>query len=342
MRSNMSEPIRLGVSAHASVHSEDLRRGVDFAVRRRPSAGDRTVDLVWRDDGGGAESARATAEEFARDAVVAVIGHSRSVAAIAASDVYARHGIVHVSTAASHPWFTDRKLWNVFRLYGRDDDMADTIASFAGSALGCDGLAVLHEATPYGEHLGCLVERAGAEIRLPWISRQPIGAALAGLSAPDRRGTAVFFAGGWEAASDVLSELRGRGFWGPFVASDDGLTPRFIERCGTFASDTYAVAAAPVRVTRQDLQREYERQTGQALDGLALRSFAATEVILQVLGDTASLVGEVIADALRATTRDTVMGPIQFDLKGDIAAAPWTVYAARNGVFVPAWPSRLP
>ena len=62
-------------------------------------------------------------EEFGSDGVKFVIGHYNSDVSIAASDVYAKSGILMVSPASTNPYFTDRPkpLWNTFRTCGRDD-----------------------------------------------------------------------------------------------------------------------------------------------------------------------------------------------------------------------------
>ena len=77
--------------------------------------------LVLVDDGCDAELAPLAAEKLLSEVVAVAFGASCSGAAIAASKVYRRAGILMVEAGATNPRLTEESDGDVFRIVGRDD-----------------------------------------------------------------------------------------------------------------------------------------------------------------------------------------------------------------------------
>ena len=94
------------------------------------------------------------ANKFVGDGVKLVVGHFNSGVTIPASEVYADNGILMITPSATNPKVTDRKLWDVFRTCGRDDQQGKLWAELALSPKIKDAkIAIVHDKTTYGQGL---------------------------------------------------------------------------------------------------------------------------------------------------------------------------------------------
>src|SRR5579863_7190667 len=93
------------------------------------------------------------ANKFVGDGVKLVVGHFNSGVTIPASEVYADNGILMITPSATNPKVTDRKLWDVFRDCGRDDQQGKLWADYAIKDLKGKKIAIVHDKTTYGQGL---------------------------------------------------------------------------------------------------------------------------------------------------------------------------------------------
>ena len=93
------------------------------------------------------------ANKFVGDGVKFVVGHFNSGVTIPASEVYADNGVLMITPSATNPKVTDRKLWDVFRTCGRDDQQGKLWADLALGKLKDKKIAILHDKTAYGKGL---------------------------------------------------------------------------------------------------------------------------------------------------------------------------------------------
>ncbi|MCZ7627166.1 MAG: branched-chain amino acid ABC transporter substrate-binding protein [Candidatus Methylomirabilis sp.] len=103
---------------------QELKNGVTIAVEEWNAKGGllgRRIEIVWGDDQHDPKQAVAVANKFVNEEVVGVVGHFNSSCSIPASNIYRDGGVVQLTPASTNPRFTERGLWNVFRVCGRDD-----------------------------------------------------------------------------------------------------------------------------------------------------------------------------------------------------------------------------
>src|SRR4051812_12238651 len=101
-----------------------LKNGVEQAVEDINAAGGilgQKIVLSAVDDRADPKEGVSVANKLASDGVKFVIGHFNSGVTIPASDVYQENGMLAITPAATNPKVTDRNLWNMFRVCGRDD-----------------------------------------------------------------------------------------------------------------------------------------------------------------------------------------------------------------------------
>ena len=123
-----SAQVRMGVggpmTGGAAAFGAQLRQGAEQAVADINAKGGilgQQIQLFVGDDRADPREGVSVANKFVADGVKFVVGHFNSGVTIPASDVYQENGMLVVTPAATNPKVTERGMWNVFRVCGRDD-----------------------------------------------------------------------------------------------------------------------------------------------------------------------------------------------------------------------------
>src|SRR6202045_2042514 len=153
--------IKLGVAGpitgpNASFGAQ-LTNGVAQAAEDINKAGGilgQKIEVEQGDDVSDPKQGVSVANKFVGDGVKLVVGHFNSGVTIPASEVYADNGMLMITPSATNPKVTDRKLWDVFRTCGRDDQQGKLWADLALSPKMKDAkIAIVHDKTTYGQGL---------------------------------------------------------------------------------------------------------------------------------------------------------------------------------------------
>src|ERR1700753_3967986 len=111
------------------------------------------IEVEIGDDVSDPKQGVSVANKFVGDGVKFVVGHFNSGVTIPASEVYSDNGVLMITPSATNPKITERKLWDVFRTCGRDDQQGKLWADLALGKLKDKKIAVIHDKTPYGQGL---------------------------------------------------------------------------------------------------------------------------------------------------------------------------------------------
>ena len=79
---------------------------------------------------------------------------------IPASEVYQENGILQITPASTNPTFTERKMWNIFRVCGRDDQQGRSPAPTSSKHFKGKKIAIVHDKTTYGKGLADETKKA--------------------------------------------------------------------------------------------------------------------------------------------------------------------------------------
>ena len=107
-----------------SAFGRQLKNGAEQAIADINAAGGvlgKKLKLFIGDDACDPKQARSVAEKIASQGIPFVAGHYCSSSSIPASEAYADGNVLQITPASTNPLFTERKLWNVARVCGRDD-----------------------------------------------------------------------------------------------------------------------------------------------------------------------------------------------------------------------------
>ncbi len=314
----------------------EMKTGAEAAVAAINAAGGingENLAVITADDACDTKRAAETAKDFVTKDVRLVVGHFCSGASLAAALVYADAGILMITPAASNPSLTEKNLWNVFRLTGRDDAQADLAAAAVKSQ--ADGLAaIISDGTPTSS---ALATRFVAQLnQTPTISIKPGQTDLEGVSAEitDKTYSHVYLATGATDAARLVQALRSGGFKGSILASDAVVAEIFGSKAGDTADGVRATFPA------DPMQSDMARSTvtslladGKAVDGATLPSYAAVQAFAAAAKATTVNDGKAMARWLHGNGVNTVLGSVTFDAKGDLTAQPFVWYQFTGGNF---------
>lgn len=330
---------------------EQLRRGVEQAVEDINATGGirgEKLAVQFADDGCDPRKAIDVATGFASAGVKAVIGHYCSGASIPASKVYEKAGIVQISPASTNPKFTDEGGWNVVRLVPRDDAQAAAAAALVLDLFPGRPIAVLSDQTPGFTALAAKFTAALQQKGVTPALQQGFKAGtrdfapLAKQVAEAGAGV-VYLAGSYVEGGLIAQALRAAGSQAQIVSGDSLVSEDYGKQAkdaanGTLSSFTYDPRKFP---TAKGLVQRF-RDRDQNAEGFTLYAYAAVQALAAAAEATGTLDSTRLAEWLRGGNRfDTVIGPVSFDAKGDLAAPSIAWFKWIDGRYVEVDPATL-
>ncbi len=165
--SALAQDIPVGVAGPMtggeSAFGRQMKNGAEQAVEDLNKAGGvlgKKLTLQVGDDACDPKQARSVAEKFASSKVPFVAGHYCSSSSIPASEAYADGNVLQITPASTNPLFTERKLWNVARVCGRDDQQGLVAAEYILKNYKGKNVAILNDKTTYGKGLADETKKA--------------------------------------------------------------------------------------------------------------------------------------------------------------------------------------
>ncbi|GBD43066.1 Leu/Ile/Val-binding protein [bacterium HR40] len=321
---------------------EQMRRGAEAAVRDINAAGGvlgQKLVLEIGDDACDPKQAVAVANQLVNKKVVFVAGHFCSSSSIPASDVYAEEGVLQISPASTNPQLTERGLANVFRVCGRDDQQGAYAAKYVIDKGIGKKIAVIHDKSAYGKGLADEFVKGLAAAGVKPVMYEAITQGDKDFSALITKmkdmGVDLVYLGGYHTeAGLIVRQMAEQGLKAQFMSGDALVTDEFWQITGdtgqgtlmTFSPDPRKNPAAAEVVKRF-------QQEGYDPEGYTLYTYAAIQVFAQAASKARSLELKKLIQVLRTETFDTVLGKIDFDEKGDVTGANYTMYVWDKGKY---------
>ncbi|HSA79424.1 MAG TPA: branched-chain amino acid ABC transporter substrate-binding protein [Geminicoccaceae bacterium] len=323
---------------------EQLQRGAELAVADLNAAGGvlgQQVRLITADDFCDPEQAVAAAKKLVSDGVIFVDGHFCSHASIPASEVYEAAGVLQISPSSSNPMLTDLGRANVFRVTHRDDAAGVIAGNYLADRWPDKKIAILHDNTTFGKGI--------AEETKKQLNRRGLKEAIYQAYIPGGNNYAaeiaalraaeidVLYIGGYHTEIALMARLiRDRGYLVQLVTGSTLATEEFGLIAGPAAEGALFIDPPdPRRRAEAEPLVERFRTSGFEPEGYTLLSYGAVQVWGQAAEKAGSLELQSVIAALRAHQFDTVLGPIAFDDKGDLAVQNPVWYVWRGGSYAP-------
>src|SRR5215475_8496641 len=318
-----------------SAFGRQMKNGAEMAVADINAAGGvngKKLALNAEDDACDPKQARSIAEKIAGAKIPFVAGHFCSSSSIPASEAYADGDVLQITPASTNPAFTERGLWNTFRVCGRDDQQGAVAGTYLARQFGGKDIAILHDKSTYGKGLADQTKKAlneaGVKEKLYEAYTQGERDFNALVSRLKAAAIDVVYVGGYHTeAGLILRQMRDQGLPAQMMSGDAIATNEFWSITGpagegmlfTFGPDPRKKPTAAAVVKRF-------RERNIDPEGYTLYTYAALQIWSQGAAKTGVVEANKVAATLKTGTWDTVLGPISYTPKGDVTKIDFVVY----------------
>ena len=312
-----------------------LKNGAEQAVADINAAGGvmgKQLKLEIGDDACDPKQAKSVGEKFANMKLPFVAGHYCTGSSIPASESYAEGGVVQITPASTGVAFTDRGLWNTFRVCGRDDQQGAVAGAYLAKHYKGKIIAILNDKSAYGKGLAeetkKAMNKAGVKEKLYesyTAGDKDFNALVSKLKVAK---VDVVYVGGYHTeAGLILRQMRDQGLKAQMISGDALVSNEFWSITGA-AGEGMMFTFNPdprKKPTAAAVVKEFQAK-GIDPEGYTLYSYAAIQVWAAAVKKAGTLDGKKVAETIRSGKWDTVLGPISYDKKGDITGAAYVFY----------------
>jgi branched-chain amino acid transport system substrate-binding protein len=284
------------------------------------------------DDACDPKQARAVAEKLAGAKVPVVIGHFCSSSSIPASDVYAETGVLQVTPASTNPTYTERKMWNTFRICGRDDQQGTVAGKYLASKYKGKNIAILHDRTTYGKGLADetkkALNKAGVREKMYEAYTKGDKDFTALVTKMKQANIDAAYVGGYHnEAGLIVRQMRDQGMKTMLVGGDALVTNQFWGITGPAGEGTLMTFNPDARKmkTAEAIVAKFKAK-GIDPEGYTLYTYAAFQAWAAAAKKAGTTDPKKVAAALRAGKWSSVLGPVAFDRKGDVVGVDYVWY----------------
>ena len=240
--------------------------------------------------------------------------------------------MLQITPASTNPTFTERKLWNTFRVCGRDDQQ--------------------------GAVAGAYIAATSRARTSPWCTTRPPTARVSRMR-PRRRSTRpasrrsftraynkgdkdfnalvsklklnnidlVYVGGYHQEAGLILRQMRDQGVKTVLMAGDALADKEFASITGP-AADGVLFTFGPDPRNKATAKAIVDKFKAKNIDpeGYTLYTYAAFQVWTQAVAKAKTTDAKKVAGVMKEGSYDTVLGKLSFDAKGDITILDYVVY----------------
>ena len=323
------------MSGGESAFGRQMKNGAEMAVADINAAGGvlgKKLALSTEDDACDPKQARSVAEKIGSAKIPFVAGHFCSSSSIPASEAYADGNVLQITPASTNPLFTERKLWNVARVCGRDDQQGLVAAGYIVKNFKGKNIALLNDKTTYGKGLADetkkALNKAGITEKLYESYNKGDKDFNAIVSRLKRENIDLVYVGGYhQEAGLILRQMRDQGMQTVLMAGDALNDKEFASITGPAAEGTLFTFGPDPR-NKPAAKAIVEKFKGKNIDpeGYTLYTYAAVQVWTQAAAKAKTTDAKKVMETVKGGEWDTVLGKLGFDAKGDLKQIDYVVY----------------
>jgi branched-chain amino acid transport system substrate-binding protein len=336
-------PLTGGIAHLGKDNENGVRLAIDEANAKGLSIGGEKVsfELLSEDDEGKENKGPIIAQKFVDAKVAGVVGHLNSGVTIPASAVYNQAGIPMISGSATNPKLTEQGFKIAFRTVGRDDQQGPAIASYLVSQHKPKSVAVIDDATAYGEGLANEVEKtlktAGVNVLPREKGTQETRDWKAILTKLKGKGPDAIFYGGMDSgAGPLLKQGRELGVKAVFAFGDGACTDKMKELAGPASEGLVcSQAGIPVQAASKAFLDAFKKKFNSDPLIYAPFTYDGANLLIAAMQTADSVDPAKYLPALAAIKYEGASGHIEFDAKGDRKDAEMTIFTMKSGSITP-------
>ncbi|MGN6231999.1 MAG: branched-chain amino acid ABC transporter substrate-binding protein [Trinickia sp.] len=297
------------------------------------------LQLDSQDDAADPRTATQVAQRLVDDGVVAVIGHMTSGTSISASKIYSDAHVAQITPSATNPAYTQQGFATTFRLVATDAVLGPALAQYAYGNLHGKTVAVVDDATAYGQGLADAFVARAQSLGMKVLSHDETNdkaidfrAILTKIKGED---PALIMYGGMEATAGPFAKQAKQLAVSAHVLGGDGVCSDDLPKlAGDAAANVIcAQAGAPLETLSQGaaFNARFQKRFGVPILLYAPSNYDAVNVVVAAMKKADSTDPAKIAAAIRKVSVTGITGPIQFDAKGDLESGTISIYRYENG-----------
>jgi branched-chain amino acid transport system substrate-binding protein len=318
-----------------SAFGRQMKNGAELAVADINAAGGvlgKKLALDIEDDSCDPKQARSVAEKIGGMGIPFVAGHYCSSSSIPASEAYAENNVLEITPASTNPTFTERGLWNVARVCGRDDQQGAVAGNYIASNFKGKNIAILNDKTTYGKGLADetkkALNKAGVTEKLYESYTKGDKDFNAIVSRLKAENIDLVYVGGYhQEAGLILRQMRDQGLKTILMAGDAMADKEYASITGADGAGTLFTFGPDPR-KKPTAAAIVDKFKAKNIDpeGYTIYTYAAVQIWTQAVAKAGSTDAKKVMDIIKAGSWDTVIGKIEYDSKGDIKQLDYVVY----------------
>ncbi|WP_448952820.1 branched-chain amino acid ABC transporter substrate-binding protein [Labrys neptuniae] len=337
--------IKIGIGAPitgpSAASGAQIKQGTELAIKNINAAGGvlgQKLESEVGDDQSDPKQGVSVANKFVGDGVTWVVGHYNSGVTIPASEVYSDNGIVAITPAATNEKVTDRKLWDMFRTCGRDDQQAKVWVDYVKAKYPGKKIAIVHDKTTYGQGLGENAKKLMAADGMKEVLFEGVNTGEKDYSAIVTKlkaaGADVLIYGGlYTEAALILKQLRDQGMQTVMVSGDGLVSSEFATIGGDAVIGTQMSFAPKAEddPANAAIVKQF-KDAGFTPEGYTLKAYAAVQVLAQAAAEAKSADPQKMAEVMHSGKAfKTVIGDVAYDEKGDMKQIDYVIFSWKKG-----------
>ncbi len=334
-----SADVAIGIAAPLSGASAILGQQVSDGARAAAAADkESAIQVVSADDGCTAEGGAKAAEQFVAEKVQIVVGFLCTEALEAAMPALKTAGIPAITVGVRTDSLTDRRDktgWPVFRLAPRGDGERIAAGTLLVPRWRKELFAIVDDGTIYGRELAesfrLAAEQAGLKPVFVDTFRPQLDNQIALAGRLRKAGATHVFVGG--DREDIAILGRDAQSLGLSLTIAGGETLRAAQDSVPLQPDTLMIGLPEWASFAPDETIASLKALEIEPDGYVLPAYAAVTVAAAAASE-ALATGKKITDILSSRDFETVIGPVRFDARGDLADNPYRLFRYDGARFV--------
>jgi branched-chain amino acid transport system substrate-binding protein len=324
------------ITGPSAATGAQMKNGVDQAAADINATGGilgQKISVSYGDDVSDPKQGVSVANKFAADGVKFVIGHYNSGVTIPSSEVYQENGILQITPASTNPTVTERKMWNIFRVCGRDDQQGQVAGEYIAKHFKGKKIAVVHDKTTYGKGLADEMKKTINKAGIKEVLYEGINTGEKDFSAlvskiKQSGADLIYWGGLYTEGGLIVRQMRDQGVKAPLMGGD-GITSDEFASVGGPGVEGTLMTYGPDPRNKPDAKKVVEEFRAKKFEPEAytLYSYAGVQIIKQAAEAAKSLDPKKVAEKMHSGMQfKTVLGDISYDKKGDITKLDYVMY----------------
>jgi branched-chain amino acid transport system substrate-binding protein len=335
-------PLTGGIAHLGKDNENGVRLAVDEANAKGIMLDGKKIkfEVMGEDDQADPKVGATVAQKLVDAKVAGVVGHLNSGVTIPASEIYNKAGIPMISGSATNPKVTENGYKTAFRTVGRDDQQGPAVAQYLASQIKPKTVAVIDDATAYGEGLANEVEKTLTAAGIKVLPREKgtdktndWKAVLTKIKG--KKPDAIFYGGMDATGGPLIKQGKELGLKVVYAFGDGACTDEMGKLAGEAAEGLLcSQAGIPTQAASKSFLDAFKAKYGE-IKQYAPFTYDAANLLISAMqkansADPAKYLPELAKISMTGAT-----GKIEFDEKGDRKNAEITIFTLKGGKVEP-------